>query len=363
MAELERKRFDQTDVDYLRETTWLRFIAERLTRNVKADDKATRDAAVAEALFAWTVRNVALESPSWGKSADPWAIPADAFENLFTPYVTLYLGRAGAAARGWVALELARQAGLRGVVLCVPDSTRPKASAPGASASSFRCRPARKHPRRSSICCYSIRAWDCLCRVKSRGKRCGCRNCTAKPELLRRHDTPNAPYPIATDDVAKLSALAVVSPSGWSKRMARLQHDLPGVKQNQKNRDAIVRVSEATGGPTDWSETGAALGFPEIGVWRHPFVVTQTRANPNDAQLRTMQIRTAIYEVELPLPKEGGGKKRMDEASDLVFDEATGSFGARRHEAAADVAGAESAGFRKRRDPAISSRERVRGRS
>ena len=116
-ATLKASVFDaSTDVRVLRDQRWMADISEM------ARGDAIEDLEVAQNLFAWVVRNLAI-------STDPPMVPDErmAGSRWFLPGEILLSGRASAAQRSWVFLQLLRHAGLDGVMLATDSAgdTRP----------------------------------------------------------------------------------------------------------------------------------------------------------------------------------------------------------------------------------------------
>ena len=108
---LETTQFEAGgDVMFLRDQRWLAAIA-RVARGDAVDDLT-----VAERLFRWTVRSLALVS-------DPPLAPSESNPGTrwFLPGEILLAGRASPAQRAWIFLELLRHAGLPGVMLATAE--------------------------------------------------------------------------------------------------------------------------------------------------------------------------------------------------------------------------------------------------
>ena len=102
-----------TDVSTLRDQRWLADVA------ASARGPAIQDIDVAQRLFAWTVQSLAMTS-------DPPMVPTESAPGTrwFQPGEILLAGRASAAQRAWIFLDLVRHAGLDGVMLATGDASQ-----------------------------------------------------------------------------------------------------------------------------------------------------------------------------------------------------------------------------------------------
>jgi len=108
---LEQPGFDAVgDVGFLRDRRWLADVAST------ARGDATDDLATATRLFDWTIRALAI-------GGDPPMVPSEATPGTrwYLPGEILLTGRASAAQRCWIFVELLRQAGIDGVMLATGD--------------------------------------------------------------------------------------------------------------------------------------------------------------------------------------------------------------------------------------------------
>ena len=116
--ELSDSAFPTKDISYLKETVWFRDAA-RWAQGTNADDLKK-----IEALFDWTVKNLALESPLGlqmtslkTNQPSPLLTPLPAWQILLT-------GRATPEERAWIFSKLAAQQGLDVVLVRVPCQAR-----------------------------------------------------------------------------------------------------------------------------------------------------------------------------------------------------------------------------------------------
>ena len=100
LAEVERKEFTTSDLEYVRGCLFLGGVARYVRQSAKGDLEYAR------ALFDWVVRYVQLE-PNESRTGG-------------TPLEICMRGTGSANERSWVFLELLRQAGLRGCVVGIP---------------------------------------------------------------------------------------------------------------------------------------------------------------------------------------------------------------------------------------------------
>lgn len=199
-AALEHQAFDAAgDISYLRDRRWLADIAEG------ARGDAVDDVAAATRLFDWTVRSLAIVGdPPMAPTAE---VPGTRW---YLPGEILLTGRASAAQRSWIFVELARQAGIDAVMLATGDASS-----------------------------GSLRAW--LPAVISGGEAylfeptygmpvpgpggegvATARQAAADPAILGALSLADRPYPVKASDVATLSVLVVAEPRSLSRRMTAL---------------------------------------------------------------------------------------------------------------------------------------------
>lgn len=193
------------DVPALRDQRWLADIAA----NARGD--AIDDLAVAQNLFAWTVRSLALVS-------DPPAVPTTATPGTrwFSLGEILLSGRASAPQRAWIFLELLRHAGLDGVMLATGDAAaatlRPWVPALVSGGEAYLFEPAYGMP------------------VPGPGGTgvATARQAAADPAILRALSLPDRPYPVEAADVANLAVLVPAAPANLTRRVHLLDAQLAG---------------------------------------------------------------------------------------------------------------------------------------
>lgn len=291
MVDLQRPRFDLQDVDYLREATWFHFLTNRLAAKPASPDpelaKIPRDAQLATRIFEWTMLNVALDLPSWDRTASPWQVPETAVEMLHTPYLTLYTGRGTALERGWVFLSLARQAGLQGALLAVTtnaegkplDEARPWLPAILVEGEWYLFDPQWGVP---------------LPGPKGRGLAT-LKQLRDDPTLLRQLDSDGFEYPIKAEQLAGVTALLEVAPPSLTLRMRQLQFDLPERVLALGTRNHPL--------PSEQLKQFEVSGLSKPTLWKHPWQVAFARSSASSGMedaVRMLRRQIAPFDVQLP---------------------------------------------------------------
>lgn len=312
-VDLQRPRFDLQDVDYLREATWFHFVSQRLAAKPASLDpelaKLPRDAQLAAQIFDWTMLNVAIDLPSWDRNANPWQVPNTAVEMLHSPYVTLYTGRGTALARGWVFLELARQAGLPGVLLAATTNDegkdigepRPWLPAILVEGEWYLFDPQLGLP---------------LPGPEGRGMAT-LKQLLAEPKLLRQLDREGYEYPLKAEQLAGLVGLLDVSPQSVTLRMRQLQYDLP---------ERVLALGTSKNPlPSEQIKIFEAAGLSKVSLWKHPWQVALARSSGGsgmETAVRLLRRQIAPFEVELPLPDEDSKKQtRREDVNEWDLDQ------------------------------------------
>ncbi|MFM7184549.1 MAG: tetratricopeptide repeat protein [Planctomycetota bacterium] len=235
---LAQRTFDAGgDVTALRDRRWLADIAAA-ARGDSADDVE-----VAGKLFDWVVRSLALVG-------DPPMVPtADTpGTRWFQLGEVLLSGRASAAQRSWVFLELLRQAGIDGVMLATGGSGEPRPWLPAAviGGEAYLFEPTYGLPIPGTA-----------------GRPATARQAAAEPDVLAALSLPDRPYPVKAADAAGVSVLVPADGWGLSRRMQQL--------------DRVVQPRHGVRMADDASAVGrraaAALpgADPAIALWQFPF--------------------------------------------------------------------------------------------
>jgi hypothetical protein len=251
--------FDATaDVLALRDQRWLADVAA----TARAD--AIEDLDVACALFEWTVRSLAATS-------DPPMVPTDANpgSRWFTTGEILLAGRASAAQRAWVFLELVRHAGLDGVMLATGDQ----------AAGTLR-------PWIPAVLCGDeAYLFDPLYGLPIPGPGgtgvATARQAASDPTILTGMSLPDRPYPVQAPDIERLTVLVPATPWSLSRRMHLLDRQLAGARRVDLAIDATTlagRALAALPGPTAAPETveqspppASPVAERRSGLWEFPW--------------------------------------------------------------------------------------------
>lgn len=267
-----RPSFDAAgDIMSIRDRCWLAAIART------ARGAATDDLTVAENLFRWTIRSLAPVS-------DPPMVPGDKLPGTrwFFPGEILLSGRASAAQRAWIFLELLRQAGLDGVMLATGStgSNPPRPWLPAAviDGEAYLFETAYGMP------------------VPGPGGRgvATIRQAAADPTVLESLSLPERRYPVQAADLA--AGLRVLVPAdAWSLagRMTALDRDLAadhGVRTAIDHVGLVERAVRAL-------PAGAA---PEAALWAFPWETLARRPSAAPA------LAEELGPLEVAIPDRGG---------------------------------------------------------
>ncbi len=253
------------DVVALRDQRWLADVS------TAARGDAIDDLDVAGKLFDWTVRSLAIGS-------DPPMVPGDSNPGTrwFFPGEILLAGRASAAQRAWIFLELVRHAGLEGVMLATGDAAgetwRPWIPAVISGGEAYLFEPGYGLP------------------VPGPGGEgvATARQAAADPSILAALSLPDRPYPVQAADIVRLGVLVPATPTNLARRMHHLDRQLAGTRRIDLSLDADALADRAL----------AALPAPEgpatarrKGLWEFPWETLARR-------------RTMSGEVDRALAKE-----------------------------------------------------------
>lgn len=251
---LDGMAFDAAgDVLALRDQRWLADVS------AAARGDAIEDLDVAGKLFDWTVRQLAIGS-------DPPMVPAESNPGTrwFFPGEVLLAGRASAAQRAWIFLELVRHAGLEGVMLATGDAAgetwRPWIPAVISGGEAYLFEPGYGLP------------------VPGPGGEgvATARQAAADPSILAALSLPDRPYPVQASDVARLGVLVPATPTSLARRMHHLDRQLAGTRRIDLSLDADALAERAL----------AALPAPEgpaparrKGLWEFPWETLARRSS------------------------------------------------------------------------------------
>lgn len=121
---LDELAFPESDIHYLQESVWLRDASE-WAQGTSADDLSR-----VTSLFDWTMKNIALESPSQNKTRRIAENEPEDCQACRPVWQILLSGQGTAAERAWVFARLAEHQGLDVVLVSVPIPEQPISPAP-----------------------------------------------------------------------------------------------------------------------------------------------------------------------------------------------------------------------------------------
>lgn len=277
----------QGDVTFLRDQRWLADIA-RVARGDAVDDLA-----VADRLFRWTVRSLAIVG-------DPPAVPTASSpgSRWFLPGEILLAGRASAAQRAWIFLELLRHAGLQGVMLATGDAAgavRPWV--PGLVAG-------------GEIHLFEPTFGMAIPGSGGRGVAT-VRMAAEDPTILESLSLPDRPYPLQAPDMKDLSVLVAADPWTLSQRMAALDRHLRASRGMQVRVDASA-VGEA-------ARTALPDGGRSANVWLWEFPwETVARRSADPAGLAAAVVRE-LAPMQATPPQATGDDSSTDQVVRPLF--------------------------------------------
>ncbi|RLS35186.1 MAG: hypothetical protein DWH79_02805 [Planctomycetota bacterium] len=249
------------DIAALRDQRWLADIA------ATARGDALDDLEVARRLFDWTIRSLAIQS-------DPPMVPTETTpgSRWFHTGEILLAGRASAAQRAWVFLELVRHSGLDGVMLATGDAEsgtlRPWIPAVLCGAEAHLFDPGYGMP------------------IPGPGGEgvATARQAAADPSVLAAMSLPDRPYPIQAADIGRLSVLVAATPWNLSRRMQLLDRHLAGSRRIDLAIDAsaiaaraLAALPEAIVPSGNQAHQSPAEG--RQGLWEFPWETLARRAS------------------------------------------------------------------------------------
>jgi len=268
------------DVLALRDQRWLSDIASY------ARGDAIDDLAVAQNLFQWTVRALAI-------SSDPPMVPTQATpgSRWFLPGEVLLAGRASSAQRAWVFLELLRHAGLDGVMLATGSpadgSLQPWIPALLSAGEAYLFEPTYGMP------------------VPGPGGVgvATARQAAADPAILRGLSLPDRNYPLQAPDMASLTVLVPAAPINLARRMQMLDERLAGRGRMEITIDASALAARGL---------AALPGKPAAGrtrLWEFPWETLRRRRQ--EPTIRALLSELAPLSVALEERRQGDGMARV----------------------------------------------------
>jgi len=267
------------DVPALRDQRWLADIA------ATARGDAIDDLAVARKLFDWCVRSLAIVS-------DPPLVPSasNPGSRWFSPGEVLLAGRASAAQRAWIFLELLRHSGLDGVMLATGDAAggdpRPWLPALISAGEAYLFEPLYGLPVAGPGGVGVATA----------------RQAASDPTVLAALSLPDRPYPVQAGDAAKLSVLVPATPATLARRMHMLDGELSG----SGKIDLTIAATDLGA-----AALAALPGEPSgdrVRIWAFPWETLRRRkANPAVATAAAQELAPLVVTLEQPT---AGGSRR-----------------------------------------------------
>ncbi len=279
---LEASVFDAaTDVAALRDQRWLGDIS------VVARGDAIDDLNVATRLFQWTIRNLAIDT-------DPPMVPTatTAGSRWFLPGEILLSGRASAAQRSWIFLQLLRHAGLDGVMLATgpADSPRPWVPAVISGGEAYLFEPTYGLP------------------IPGPGGKgvATVRQAATDPMVLAGLSLPDRGYPVQAADMRQLSILVVADPWLLARRMHLLDKRMAGSRAVSLSivPSAIAERARAAL-PQESAEPLAA------GLWEFPWETAIRRRTPPVQTALARELAVMALAMEQPVGRDGLQRSRV----------------------------------------------------
>ncbi len=281
-AGLEASVFDAaTDVAALRDQRWLADIS------TTARGDAIDDLDVATRLFDWTVRSLAIDT-------DPPMVPSETTpgSRWFLPGEILLSGRASAAQRSWIFLQLLRHAGLDGVMLATgpADSPRPWVPAVLSGGEAYLFEPTYGLP------------------VPGPGGKgvATVRQAAGDPTVLAGLSLPDRSYPVQAADMERLSILVAADPWLLSRRMHLLDKRMAGSRAVSLALAASAVAERARAAlPESAAETATA------GLWEFPWETAARRREPAVQAAIAKELAVMALAMEQPVARDGLRRTRV----------------------------------------------------
>lgn len=296
--DLEGSTFDAAvDPIFLRDQRWLADLAT----SIRGD--AVDDLEIARRLFTWTVRALALVT-------DPPMQPTDGNPGVrwFQPGEILLSGRASAAQRSWMFLELLRHAGLSGVMIATRGAS---AEAGEKSSSDDQQSDGQQLVPWIPAVISGNEAWlfepTYGMPIPGPGGKgiATVRQAQADPAILASLDAAGRPYPVRADDLSRLGILVSATPESLSRRMLMVERSLVGSNAMSLAVQPAARVAEARAALS--ASDGA--GIPAA-LWAFPWQTSQSRRQREADVQAAIGRELAALSVQLPEPA-GSGPPRI----------------------------------------------------
>lgn len=279
---LETSVFDAaTDVANLRDQRWLADIS------TMARGDAIDDLEVAKRLFDWTIRSLAIDT-------DPPMVPSEATPGTrwFLPGEILLSGRASAAQRSWIFLQLLRHAGLDGVMLATgpAESPRPWVPAVISGSEAYLFEPTYGLP------------------IPGPGGEgvATARQAASDPTVLAGLSLPDRSYPVQAADMQRLSILVAADPWLLARRMHLLDKRMAGSRAVSLSifPSAVAeRAREAL--PHESVEAVTA------GLWEFPWETAIRRREPAVQAALARELAVMTLAMEQPVGRDGLQRSRI----------------------------------------------------
>ncbi len=267
---LDRLRFDKGDEQWLREAVWLHDISDW------ARGEAVAPLAQAEALFDWTMRNVAL-------ATNPHL--------LQKPWETILFGRGSATDRAWVFMLLLRQQGIDSALIAVVqrDPSGAQRSVPWAVGvliddQMYMFDPTLGVPVPSSD--GLKRGTDGQLEIHPATLK----ELSGNDALLRRLDVPGEfQYPVTASQLEKVTAMIDVSPAYLAQRMAMLESKMAGRYQ--------VVLTAKPSAQAERIKRCALIG--NVLPWSLPYQIALSEQQPGSERSLQVQIQLMPFMLSL----------------------------------------------------------------
>jgi len=273
------------DPAFLRDQRWLADLAV----SIRGD--AVDDLEIARRLFEWTVRSLALvfDPPMQPTPDNPGS-------RWFRQGEILLSGRASAAQRSWIFLELLRHAGLRGVMLAT--------QAGGGEAGGAALVPWIPAVLSEGELWLFEPAYGMPIPGPGGEGIATVRQAADDPAILEALDVAGRRYPVRAADIGRLGVLVAASPASLSRRMLLVERSLVGGNAMSLTVSASSLVDEiATGLPPRDEELAA-------GLWAFPWDCEQMRQQQPGQLQAEIARELAALSVQLPEP-QGSGPPRL----------------------------------------------------
>lgn len=279
---LEASVFDAaTDVAALRDQRWLADIS------TTARGDAIDDLEVAKRLFDWTIRSLAIDT-------DPPLVPSETNPGTrwFLPGEILLSGRASAAQRSWIFLQLLRHAGLDGVMLATgtADSLRPWVPAVIIGGEAYLFEPTYGLP-------IAAPGGAGVATV---------RQAAADPTVLAGLSLPDRSYPVQAADMRRLSILVAADPWLLARRMHLLDKRMAGSRAVSLSiaPSALAQRARETL-PQESAEAVTA------GLWEFPWETAIRRREPTVQAALARELAVMALAMEQPADRDGLQRRRI----------------------------------------------------